>query len=383
MAAGVGWLERTLGRFDTLGTRLFLLMWAALVLSHVAAFLTVTRFAMDPPGARAGGPGGPPPPGAMPMPTFPSLPPPPRGLQDTLPGEPGGRGPGLPIGAWLLDYGVRLLVIALAAALGARWLARPVRRLVQASERLADGLDDGRREPPLDEHAGTREVREAASVFNRMAARLREQFEQRGLMVAAISHDLRTPLTRMRLRLETEPVPPPLRDRCVQDIGEMNALIDGVLEVFRPPEAHGEWPRIDLAAVAQAAVDDLAETGAAVSFDGGPAVVRADAVALRRIVDNLVGNALRYAGSARVSVAVEPGGAAVLRIDDDGPGIPDEELERVMQPFRRLEGSRNRLTGGVGLGLYIAGELCRRQQAALRLMNRPEGGLRAEIRWRA
>ena len=196
-------------------------------------------------------------------------------------------------------------------------------------------------------------------------------------MIAAISHDLRTPLTRMRLRLETGEVEARVRERCIDDLREMNQLVESVIDVFRPGEV-AQPRRVDLSALAQSAVDDLAETGAAVTFEGPPAVVNADPVALRRVVDNLVGNALRYAGNARVSVHLAAG-VTRLVVEDDGPGIPEAELERVRQPFRRVEGSRNRETGGTGLGLFIAQQLVRRQGAVLVLSNRPEGGLRAEV----
>ncbi|WP_457420593.1 ATP-binding protein [Roseateles sp. P5_E7] len=372
--------------WDGLGLRLFLLMWAALALSHLAAWSLVSQALHGPGNDRPGpppmhadggfGPGAPPPhddfdtgpppqrpsPGAaMParIPTFPSLP------------------PNLPWSASLVDYGVRLFVIALAAWWGSRWLAGPVRRLVSAARQLTPALAQGRPAPTLSEDEGTREVREAASVFNRMAAELSGQFEERGLMIAAISHDLRTPLTRMRLRLETGEVEAGVRERCVEDIREMNRLVESVIEIFRPAEV-AEPQRVDLSALAQSAVDDLAETGANVNFEGPPAVITADAVALRRVVDNLVGNALRYAGSARVRVELSAG-VTRLVVEDDGPGIPEAELERVRQPFRRVEGSRNRSTGGTGLGLYIAQQLVRRQGAVLVLSNRVEGGLRAEV----
>ena len=210
-----------------------------------------------------------------------------------------------------------------------------------------------------------------------MAAELSGQFEERGLMMAAISHDLRTPLTRMRLRLETGEVEARVRERCIEDLREMNRLVESVIEVFRPDQVAAPQ-RVDLAALAQSAVDDLAEAGADVRFDGPSAVVNADPLALRRVVDNLVGNALRYAGSARVRVDL---GAGLTRlvVEDDGPGIPEAELARVLQPFSRVEGSRNRATGGTGLGLYIAQQLARRQGAVLALSNRAEGGLRAEV----
>jgi signal transduction histidine kinase len=381
---------KLLKRWDGLGLRLFLLMWAALAVSHLAAWSMVSQALQRPSAARPGpssmhaeggfepgarshdhfDPSGmrpqrPPPGGAggalMPsrMPTFPSLP------------------PALPWMSSLVDYGVRLFIIALAAWWGSRWLARPVRRLVSAARELTPALAQGRPAPRLSEDDGTREVREAASVFNRMAAELSSQFEERGLMIAAISHDLRTPLTRMRLRLETGEVEAGVRERCVDDIREMNRLVESVIEVFRPDEV-ARPQRVDLSALAQSAVDDLAETGANASFAGPPAVVLADPLALRRVVDNLVGNALRYAGNARVRVDLSAG-VTRLVVEDDGPGIPEGELERVRQPFRRVEGSRNRDTGGTGLGLYIAQQLVRRQGAVLVLSNRVEGGLRAEV----
>lgn len=366
--------------WDRLGLRLFLLMWAALALSHLAAWSLVSQTLQGPGDARPG-----PPPHAEGRPL---MPPPHDGFDGAGPparaGQPAARvptfpslPPDLPGGASLLDYGVRLLVIALAAWWGSRWLARPVRRLVSAAQQLTPALAQGRPAPMLAEDEGTREVREAASVFNRMAAELGSQFEERGLVMAAISHDLRTPLTRMRLRLETGEVEAKVRERCIDDLREMNRLVESVIDVFRPADVVPAQ-RVDLAALAQSAVDDLAETGARVSFEGPPAVVNGDPVALRRVVDNLVGNALRYAGSARVRVDL---GAGVTRlvVEDDGPGIPEAELERVRQPFRRVEGSRNRETGGTGLGLYIAQQLVRRQGTVLALSNRPEGGLRAEV----
>jgi len=386
---------KRLKSWDGLGLRLFLLMWAALALSHLAAWSLVLQAMHGPSAARPG----PPPlhaeggfgPGAPSHDGFDSAGPPP--MRTSAAGPSGGGGPGaamprhmptfpslppsLPLTSSLIDYGVRLVVIALAAWWGSRWLAGPVRRLVSAARELTPALAQGRPAPTLSEDDGTREVREAASVFNRMAAELSGQFEERGLMIAAISHDLRTPLTRMRLRLETGEVEAKVRERCIEDLREMNRLVESVIEVFRPAEV-AEPQRVDLSALAQSAVDDLAETGANVSFAGPPAVVRADPVALRRVVDNLVGNALRYAGNARVRVELSAG-VTRLVVEDDGPGIPEAELERVRQPFRRVEGSRNRDTGGTGLGLYIAQQLVRRQGAALVLSNRSEGGLRAEV----
>ncbi|MEO6742857.1 MAG: ATP-binding protein [Caldimonas sp.] len=384
-------------RADTLGVRLFLLMWAALVLSHAAAYFTV--HALHVPGADAADR----PPfierDRPPLPTFPSLPPMPGlgpGPGIGGPGGPGGPSPdgppfdapsgpppfgcALPWKALLVDYGVRLAVIAAAAWWGSRWLARPVGRLVEASSSLSTALARGRQPTPLDEMLGTREVRDAAVVFNRMAGQIKQHFDARGLMIAAISHDLRTPLTRMRMRLETSEVETTLRERCVADIREMNSLVDTVLEVFRSPGgASANAPsRVDVSALAQALVDDLVEQGAPVTCHTEPAVTQVEPVALRRIVGNLVENAIRYGGSAAVEVARREG-QVVIRIDDTGPGIPDDQLEAVLQPFHRLEGSRSRESGGTGLGLFIAKELAERQGGELRLSNREGGGLRAEV----
>jgi signal transduction histidine kinase len=214
-----------------------------------------------------------------------------------------------------------------------------------------------------------------------MARELKHQFDARGLMVSAISHDLRTPLTRMRMRLETGDAAPALRERCVADIREMDALIDSVLELFRGQHAAAPPPRTDVAALVQSMVDDDVEQGAAVSADlqhAGHAVVPADPRALRRVLGNLIGNGLRYGQRVRVAVHGDDDALRIV-IDDDGPGIPPEQLDAVFEPFVRVEASRNRASGGVGLGLFIARELMRHQGGTLHIANRPEGGLRAEV----
>ena len=367
---------------DTLARRLFLLMWAALVVSHVAAYVAV-QVAHRPPDQVAHAPPRPK------LPTFPSLPPTPglpidpapppqadAGGPRSLPGAP----PGLPTDALLLDYGVRLLVIALAAWFGARWVAGPVRKLACASHALADSM--GAAAPPseLDESHGPREVRETARVFNSMARRLREQFQARGLMMAAISHDLRTPLTRLRMRLENMRADAALQERCITDVREMNELIDTVLEVFRGADAAGGEPLqdTDISALVQALTDDLLEQGQAVSFEGASTVTLARPAALRRVLGNLISNALRYGECADVSVTTGQASVSIV-VQDHGPGIDPAQLESVFQPFYRVEASRNRHTGGVGLGLYIARDLLQRQGARLDLSNPAQGGLRAEV----
>jgi signal transduction histidine kinase len=395
---------------DTLAKRLFWLLWVALVVSHLVAFLSVNalhgregfgalgraveRLPPMPGLPPLGGPGGPPDIGPDGPPLLPPPEPGPDGfgagpaivLREPMP-APGptddrfAKGP--PWTVIALDLAIRALLIALAAWLGSRWLAKPVARLVRASHRLGDALAQGKALPQIDESRGTREVREAAAVFNRMARELKNQFDARGLMISAISHDLRTPLTRMRMRLETGDAAPALRERCVADIREMDGLIDSVLDLFRGQHAATPLQRTDVAALVQSLVDDLVEQGAAVSADTAQAayaVVPADPRALRRVLGNLIGNGLRYGERVRVAVQGDADGALSIVIDDDGPGIPADGLDAVFEPFVRVEASRNRASGGVGLGLFIARELMRHQGGELRIANRPEGGLRAEVR---
>lgn len=388
---------------DSLAKRLFLLLWFSLVLSHVLAFATVRWLHVSdaaapgwqqdpgladrpPPPHRPDGPeAGPGNPGRLP--TFPSLPPT-GGLRMLEPSDPPhGPGPGSPRPPGLntaqtaLDYGIRLLVMALAAWLGSRWLALPMRRLMQASAGLGEAVKGRAPLPQLDEHSGTHEVREAARLFNQMARQMRQQFSERGLLVAAISHDLRTPLTRLRMRLETLGLEEGQRQSAVGDIVEMRAMIDSVLELFQGDglAASTEAAQTqDLSALLTALCDDLSEQGHAVQCSGPPALVRAQPSALRRVFGNLLGNAIRYGGSAMVSV-MPADGRVQVRIEDPGPGIPADQLEAVFQPFYRLESSRNRHTGGTGLGLYIARDLIERQGGRLKLSNRAEGGLCAEV----
>jgi protein-histidine pros-kinase len=375
---------------DTLFKRLFLLMWVALVGSHLVAYAVATQRFFGPSGA---------PVSLTNLPTFPSLPPtpglpgpgprtdpggpppPPPGLRD----GPGGptedvhtqAHPGLPTEMLVLDYGVRLLIIGLAAWWGARWLSAPMRRLARAATALGAALGRDAAPPRLDAERGTVEVRETARVFNEMAAVLGEQFRARGLLVAAISHDLRTPLTRIRMRLESME-DNPAAQRCIGDLREMNELIDSVLQVFRDATAAEPAQRTEVFALVQSLADDLVEQGHAVALEGAPTVALAQPSALRRVLANLIANAVRYGERAQVAVGLDADCVRIV-IDDRGPGIPEAQLEAVFQPVYRVESSRNRDTGGTGLGLYIARDLVLRQGGRLTLSNRREGGLRAEV----
>lgn len=379
-------------RLDSLFVRLFVLMWVVLVVSHLVAFNWVVpvmdhedaslagRLTRGPampslppvglltgPGERGEGPRAAPSMGDPPSP-------PPHGLHESA--RPGGPGPlGRSLG-W--DYALRALLIGLGAWLGARWLAAPMQRLARAAQALPQGLEQGRPPAALDETRGTVEVRETARVFNQMAQRLQRQFDQRSLHMAAVSHDLRTPLTRLRLRLERLP-DDAAAQAAIADLREMDELIESSLAVMREQAGDTASAEVDLRALLQSLVDDLAEQGQAVAMDDGasPARVRAHTASLRRIVGNLVGNALRYGQRAQVAMVVDAGRVAVT-VDDDGPGIPPERLEQVFAPWVRLEEGVQR-PGGNGLGLAIARDLAQREGGTLTLSNRPEGGLRATL----
>lgn len=375
-------------RFDTLVVRLFLLMWVTLVASHFVAFFSVVgslppRPAPSTPGSTPGtAPGARPAPlagGAMPMPTFPSLPPGNPFVEPDPQAHP--DRPALPRRALWLDYGLRMLVIAFGAALGARWLAAPMRRLSRASTTLTDRLAQGKPLALLDERTGTREVREAAAVFNRMAGRLREQFDARGLHMAAVSHDLRTPLTRLRMRLEQSP-DVAMSYAAIADIREMDELIHSTLAVLREQRDDSAARTVDLAALLQAVVDDLVELGydASIPHPLPPLRISARPAALRRVIGNLASNALRYGRRVRITLLHGEAGLAEVLIDDDGPGIPPAQLARAFQPWVRLKDG-GPAGSGHGLGLAIARDLAERDGGQLTLRNRFEGGLRAELRY--
>ncbi|OYT90642.1 MAG: hypothetical protein CFE43_17265 [Burkholderiales bacterium PBB3] len=395
----------TLRRFDTLFVRLFVLMWLTLVLSHMAAFLTVTSgrggeppgratptFPSLPPGdlwAAHGPEARPPPADSRPMP--PSSPPPPPPQNARGPGVGPGPGPGPGDSApalaradlWL-DYGVRLFVIAFGAWLGARWLSLPMRRLSSAAQGLAQSFGGAAAAPSLDEQRGTVEVRDAAAVFNHMALRLQQQFDARGLHMAAVSHDLRTPLTRLRMRIAHIP-DASQQQAAAADIHEMDELIGDTLAVLREQNDGSGARPVDVAAFLQALVDDLADQGNAVTLAPPlPMRVLAHPVALRRVLGNLLGNALRHGGSAEVS-AERTGQRLQIWVDDRGPGIAPELLTRAFEPWVRLadpvagaapQAAKPSLAGH-GLGLAIARDLAQRDGGSVSLHNRPGGGLRA------
>jgi len=370
------WVERWLP--DSLFGRLALLLGVAVVTSHVLA-LTVMFELHLPPGkhpppdaARLAGPSpwgvGQPPPH-----TYSDAPP---GLPRDFQGPDGGP-PGPPAWGLLLDIGVRLAALLLAAWVGARWLSDPVRRLADAARALGHNINRA----PMSE-AGTRECREATRVLNQMQQHICAQLEQRDQFVAAVSHDLRTPLTRLALRVESLPDASE-RQRFGKDIAEMDTMIRATLDYLRGAADAEPWVVLDLAALVDSLVQDQQDCGHDVTLEPLPAVslapVRAQAGALRRCMANLLDNAVRYGAGAEVRLTEDAQGVCVTVLDR-GPGIPEVELSKVLQPFYRVEASRNRNTGGVGLGLASASDIARQHGGSVVLRNRGGGGLWAELR---
>jgi signal transduction histidine kinase len=213
-----------------------------------------------------------------------------------------------------------------------------------------------------------------------MQDRIALYVKERLQILAAISHDLQTPITRMRLRAEA--LDDSLeRGKLLQDLHEMEHLVREGVAYARSAHGASETPRkIDPAAFVESLVFDYQDTGKPVSLSGnveGTAIVRPQA--LRRVLGNLIDNALKYAGGAEVGMTRAAGGALCIEVADRGPGIPEEALERVLEPFYRIETSRNRDTGGTGLGLAIAAQLMLSVGGRLMLANRPGGGLIARV----
>ncbi|MBT2325479.1 HAMP domain-containing protein [Variovorax paradoxus] len=282
---------------------------------------------------------------------------------------------GMPVSNWVVwVLLVQLAVLAICAWFAVRLVTRPLARLAAAADELGPDL----KARQLGEEGPT-EVAHAARAFNAMQRRIAGYMAERVEILAAISHDLQTPITRMRLRTEMMDNE---RDQLKfrQDLDAMHALVREGVTYARTLHGATEPPcRIDADALLESMVADYEDSGQQVRLEGridGPIVTRPNA--LRRILMNLVDNALKFGSD--VSVRVQVGAdRLVVAVLDDGPGIPPEELEAVLKPFYRVEGSRNRSTGGTGLGLAIAHQLAMAMGAELRLQNRSEGGLEASL----
>ncbi|WP_353189654.1 ATP-binding protein [Pandoraea pnomenusa] len=283
--------------------------------------------------------------------------------------------PTLPLSGWLpAVLALQLVLIAACCWLAVRLATRPLNALAKAADTLGPDL----RAERLDED-GPSEVARAARAFNAMQDRIGSYMTERMQILAAISHDLQTPITRMRLRVDT------MDDessavRLQQDLREMESLVKEGVTYARTLHGASEAPRkVDLDALLDSLVCDYVDAGQPVTLAGQvghPVVTRPQA--LRRIVGNLIDNALKYGGDAELVIAPHAQGIDVV-VSDRGPGIPDDMLEAVFAPFVRLETSRNRHTGGTGLGLAIARQLAQAMDARLTLRNREGGGLEARL----
>ncbi|HEX7650923.1 MAG TPA: ATP-binding protein, partial [Noviherbaspirillum sp.] len=275
----------------------------------------------------------------------------------------------------LLTYGALfiLCVVALAAVV-ARMALRPLNRLAQAATELGNDIE----RPPLPEQGAT-EIRQAAAAFNAMQLRIRHHIRQRSHIMAAITHDLQTPLTRLRLRLEKVD-DEDLRAKLLSDLSAMQTMVREGLDLARSLDSTETPQRLDLDSLIDSVTADASDAGQAATAQANTsASVMARPVALRRCLTNLLDNAVKYGRQAKVSAALE-GGFAVIRIRDDGPGIPEDETEKVFDPFYRLETSRSRDTGGTGLGLTIARNIAEQHGGTLKLRNHPGGGLEVVLR---
>jgi len=265
------------------------------------------------------------------------------------------------------------LSIAGLAYLVARMTTRPLKRLAVAAQELGNDIN----RPPLDV-SGASEIRQASTAFNAMQARIRQYIFQRTQMLAAITHDLQTPLTRMRLRLE-KVADADLQERLIGDLSAMQAMVREGLELARSMDTTETMQMLDLDSLLDSVCDDAADASQAVTLSGrsGMAILGRP-LDLRRCLGNLIDNAVKYGREASVTVD-RVNGAARIRVRDSGPGIAPAEQARVFDPFYRVETSRSRESGGTGLGLTIARNIAEQHGGSIALSNHPEGGLEVTL----
>lgn len=270
--------------------------------------------------------------------------------------------------AFILGLGV----IA-AAALVLRNLSRPLRALAEAADKVGQGGHVRIAEN------GAGDLKQLAKAFNAMQDRIASLLRARTEALAAVGHDLRTPLARLRLRAGFV-TDPDAREALEADVDEMTAMLDSLLAYLGGQEDPEPPRRTDLAAIVMTVVDNAADAERSATYAGLDHLpVQARPTSLKRAISNIIENALHYGGAATVSLARD-GDTAVVAVEDDGPGIPEAELADVLLPFHRLDSARARNTAGLGLGLTIVQQILRREGGVLVLKNRPEGGLRVELR---
>ncbi|MCK3863832.1 ATP-binding protein [Pseudomonas sp. B329] len=272
----------------------------------------------------------------------------------------------------LLTLTITAFALSLIAIVVARGITRPMRHLAAAAELLGRGETV----PPLAE-SGPDDIRQTAEAFNRMQARIQRFIEDRIRILAAIGHDLRTPITSLRLRAEFV-TDPDIQEKLLVTIEEIRSLTETAITYAREEAPVEPTRAVDVCALVESLCDDLAELGLVVSYSGGPKTIyRCRPDALRRALRNLIENAVRYGERARVSISYATSSLDII-VEDDGPGIPEIAHEQVFSPFFRLESSRSLATGGVGLGLSIARAIARHHGGDISL-NNLQSGMRAVL----
>ena len=279
---------------------------------------------------------------------------------------------------FLIAFALMSVAAGLLTLWAVRRLTAPVRTLAAAAEALGRDVNA----TPLPE-TGPSEVVIAAQAFNTMAARIRKFVQDRTELLTAIGHDLRTPITRLKLRAEFMD-DDEQRRKMLSDLADLEAMVAATLAFGRDATATEPVGPIDLAELCRTVLDEASdakpEAADKLAYDGPPHLtVQARSLAMKRALTNLVANAVNYGGAARVSLAPPKDGILTLTVDDDGKGIPPDELERVFEPFYRVEASRNRETGGTGLGLPITRNILRAHGGDVVLVNRTGGGVRAVV----
>lgn len=268
---------------------------------------------------------------------------------------------------------VFMLSIAALAYLVARMTTSPLKKLAQAAKDLGHDINH----PPL-KLTGVSEIRQASAAFNAMQARIRQYIVQRTEMLAAITHDLQTPLTRLRLRLE-KVADRELQQRLIGDLSAMQEMVREGLDLARSTDTSETMQALDLDSLLDSVCADATDAGQEVVLHGRVAMrAFGRPMGLRRCLVNLIDNAVKYGHNARVTVE-RVKGAARIRIRDSGPGIDAAELARVFEPFYRVESSRSRESGGTGLGLTIARNIAEQHGGTIALANHPEGGLEVTL----
>ncbi len=273
----------------------------------------------------------------------------------------------------MLSVLVLIVTVVLLAVFGVRWVTRPLKNFSIAATELGKNIN----RPPLPE-IGPLEVVQAAKALNGMQTRLSRYLHDRTRILAAMSHDLKTPITRMRLRaelLDDEPI----REKFIRDLSELEKMVTGTLDFMRGIETTEVIQPLDINALIESLQDDARESGHSISLIGhASAPYPCRPQAMKRCLSNLLENAIKYGSSAQVQVMQLPASLNIV-ISDQGPGVPEHELERLFDPFYRLESSRNRDHGGTGLGLTIARSIAEQHGGTLTLKNGFQSGLECHL----